>query len=876
MKKAFGAVLVMSAVLLSEQAWAQTTYEAGQAVEVREGDTWSKATLVRKEGRKYLIRYDGATDEEWVTADRLRGKNGSPAAGNAQSAPAATGTGDAATGAGEASKEITWKLGQSIEVKRGRDWRTATVMKLENGWVLALYTPGGFKEWVEPWRIRAQGTKQDTIGNAPMHAEVKGDEAAPKDPPTGGTGASGLAAAPANWREAVVGDRVIYEYGDSPKYGKYLQKKDGKALVLEERSNNQRWVDERDVRVAGLRLEVKVGDRVMVHDGHWVYATVMAREGERARVKIDGWDAEMFHKWRMLDELRPPSASDVPPIENASPADLRKIPGYKEAIIASGASLSLIVSSTAKLQPDACAQANTQPVRFASVRGSSGEAFPRVIVAPHAGSTIAAVACQAHGKDSIMVDRVDLATGATLSSMEVPLTKEMRFCDISPDGTRAIIRKDGAFGQGDRVEVWAVDGESPRREMLFFPYFQGNPHNKDARFALFVRDDRMLTVGGDDMQLWDIKTGRAVYSTTIASSAEPALSAGGKYIAFTTGKEAMVIDAATGTAVLELPQLLAGATRFAFSPSGKQLLACNAQTIWAVDLEKNELYRDFSVPGNLSMQQIASPGDGFAMVNNSVLLDLEQRTMVWRYELPGNSAAAVLPSGVFAYALDTDSRAACSLIAATIPHPAALKAIRSAPPTQLLLKPGDKISLAMGVPCSEQERQQIMRHIESELASRQITIVPGQPMQLILSLEMGKSETREYSSGPRFGPFAQPGETVTFTPKISRMRLEYQGRKVWEVSAVSGVPGVFLMRKANQTMQQAVDEQSGPNLGLFSSAHLPGYLAQPRNPIYLGISELSLRGMRDKKADPEPDVPITPAVPPKNTTPITPTNAPTV
>ena len=60
-------LLLSTAPLLA----APPTFKAGDAVEIREGDLWSPGTVVRNEGRKWLVKY--ADDhEEWVTADRLR------------------------------------------------------------------------------------------------------------------------------------------------------------------------------------------------------------------------------------------------------------------------------------------------------------------------------------------------------------------------------------------------------------------------------------------------------------------------------------------------------------------------------------------------------------------------------------------------------------------------------------------------------------------------------------------------------------------------------------------------------------------------------------------------------------------------------------
>src|SRR4051812_38559904 len=78
------------------QALTADTLKAGQAIEVREGDDWSPATFVRKEGRKLLIKYSGeGGTEEWVTIDRIRqpgsAKPGDPKAADPKGADAKPG-----------------------------------------------------------------------------------------------------------------------------------------------------------------------------------------------------------------------------------------------------------------------------------------------------------------------------------------------------------------------------------------------------------------------------------------------------------------------------------------------------------------------------------------------------------------------------------------------------------------------------------------------------------------------------------------------------------------------------------------------------------------------------------------------------------------
>src|SRR5215210_6995027 len=109
-----GFVLALSVVGLAQQA---KPLEEGQKVEVREGDTWSAATILKKEGRRYQIRYEGGTEEEWVNADRLRPAQ---AAGVAPAPAPAAGAKPAAK---PAPQIADWKPGEKVEVKWGGQYR---------------------------------------------------------------------------------------------------------------------------------------------------------------------------------------------------------------------------------------------------------------------------------------------------------------------------------------------------------------------------------------------------------------------------------------------------------------------------------------------------------------------------------------------------------------------------------------------------------------------------------------------------------------------------------------------------------------------------------------------------------------------------------
>jgi hypothetical protein len=133
-------------------------------------------------------------------------------------------------------------------------------------------------------------------------------------------------------------------------------------------------------------------------------------------------------------------------------------------------------------------------------------------------------------------------------------------------------------------------------------------------------------------------------------------------------------------------------------------------------------------------------------------------------------------------------------------------------------------------------------------------------LRLVLSLELGKTEQRVIDTFTHVGS-SRPLETVRITQRISRIRIELQGRMIWGVSAVSADPEPMLisMRHNTQnqyrTLQEMADELIKPDMAIFTAVRLPAYLVKPPNPMYQGASELTSRGFVDKDVESEPPRP---------------------
>jgi hypothetical protein len=154
----------VGAALLGTAAFGQAQgFQPDQAVEVREGDEWSAATIVKKEGRKYQIKYADGT-EEWLTADRLRAPGDAAGEGD-PSAPGAGAGADDAKPAVKRPDAVNFTRGQKLEVKDNARWVTATVVNRRGEWYLVEYEGWrDSREWVEPWRVRKIGSSYDIEG----------------------------------------------------------------------------------------------------------------------------------------------------------------------------------------------------------------------------------------------------------------------------------------------------------------------------------------------------------------------------------------------------------------------------------------------------------------------------------------------------------------------------------------------------------------------------------------------------------------------------------------------------------------------------------------------------------------------------------------
>lgn len=151
------------------------TYETGQKVMVREGDSWSAVTIVKREGRKYQVRYDDGT-EEWVGAGRLRAGDGKPGDDDSPFKKSTKKTPARPAGGGK------YKVGDKVELHSGLSWYPASIKQMRGDQYFVHYDGWSdtWDEWVGPERLRRPGQVTDDGDTAGSRDPFRQNE--PDDP----------------------------------------------------------------------------------------------------------------------------------------------------------------------------------------------------------------------------------------------------------------------------------------------------------------------------------------------------------------------------------------------------------------------------------------------------------------------------------------------------------------------------------------------------------------------------------------------------------------------------------------------------------------------------------------------------------------------
>jgi hypothetical protein len=425
----------------------------------------------------------------------------------------------------------------------------------------------------------------------------------------------------------------------------------------------------------------------------------------------------------------------------------------------------------------------------------------------------------------------ELNKGTTLWQVSVP---GPRFpFDFDADGTRLLCRLDDmGTGKKDTAEVWtfAADGSVSSRRWV--PYDDESPRERDLIWGAFSGTGRMATLSsGGQLVVWDAAKIKRLYSVD-ASTAIPAVSPNGKYIAFLRDDRVGLLDVATG-AVVGFVSLGVEVTfaSLAFRSDGQSLLCAAKDRIILVEPATARV-RSISIPGITGQGLSTLPSVGWAddrllFVNNN-LIDPDIPIPVWGYM----GGVWVRPAGGYVWFLAA-KKSAVGLVPLRLPHASAVKKMMAARGDQssFLLKPGDSVQVDVRqVPAEHQPDAR--ETLEGVLRATEYQPVASAP--IVLDVVPGKERFEEWTYKLLFGAFGDQNgndkdrqEKHRFRVQPVEVRLLKDGKEFWNRrTVVTPAPPSSMRVSQNESLEDKLAPFSVTDYRLLRRLELPKFLQE--------------------------------------------------
>lgn len=727
MRRFFCSLAVGVLLLAASQAWGQATQpglanlKPNDAVMVREGDTWSKATLVAREGRRYQIKYDDGT-LEWVTAERLQ-LPGAPGAAT----PPTTRPGAAPASQPAAAPKPplpTFVIGQKVELKYHGRWEPVKVTGKRGDWYLVEYEKWrNWKEWAEPWRLRKVGSTYDIDIGFVSNPRVNGNEGPPRPTP-----------------------------GDPP--------------VKDQPGGRDPF--------AGDDNKPARDDPFAPPPTGFPVTEVKTPPTKRAAVAPAGG-------WR----LTPPALT----------ADA-KLPAPKAGL------LPPLEFGIQWQQPRYANQRVLLPV-FTATGFKRQSGFVRVNVLTGEAA------------------RFEINTGSAALA-------------LSPSGNLVLCRSNGFHsGTKSRLDLYRI-GATIEHVISYFP--EGK--DADVEDAFFTDETTAVVVTSKSVSAWDVAaaTGKWAVETSRGSNAR---SADGKLLAVQTPLGLTLLSVADGSVQAVFPGE-SGYGEIAFSGDGLRLVNYSRPMLRTWDLQTGQLDEVVGLSDNAPFGKIVVPNKDFVLIGRG-LFSMRKKDFVWQYAGVGDLSLGA--DRIWSIGDDGSKK---FLTSAQLPHPKAVQAAQQAPVAVALVRPGMGVTLDIAVEADEAKQAAIRDALTRQLTQAGFKIADDQPLRLTARTEDGPSQTREY----RTRQFGQPGggniESVTITPKITRLSLERDGAVLWKTQqTTSGDPGMIVMLKEGESIQDKANQRT-PAVDWLLTTKVPSLIVQTTDLKTVPASNFAIGGVVDR------------------------------
>lgn len=461
-----------------------------------------------------------------------------------------------------------------------------------------------------------------------------------------------------------------------------------------------------------------------------------------------------------------------------------------------------------------------------SVDSGSDSIFvkPAVFTTSGASALLALLDQNPLGAQSLSVERIDLATGQ--STGKAAFAVNSLPMDISSSGQRvAALEYSRLAMERTRVDLWDWSRDQPG----FVVSFEGGTNNTGEYITgVHLLGDGSLLVIQNTGDVFNYQaqaqqvTARWTVKLHAASPVQP--SPGRQQIALAMGHLVVLIEAATGQTLARLDDPGFTPNQLLFSPDGRYILLVSRHVYARWDLQTGQLSPRYALPPSSKAQQLMVANSGH-VYDGLVMLDESTGASLLRYE-PGTdvSQATAVAGMLLGAKRDAQSKMCTAWVWPTPAEPA----LAHAPKGVNLLATGSQIAIDLAALEGDPvQKRQLESNLTSHFTRLGMTVSPSAATRLV-----GQTTSKtEQQSFRRFGSGFGNGETVNVTTRISKLTLEHQGQALWSATTTTGLKGFSFQLMEGETLQQAVDRQTQPDLTMLQTVPLPQIAAAPQQPM---------------------------------------------
>ncbi len=315
----------------------------------------------------------------------------------------------------------------------------------------------------------------------------------------------------------------------------------------------------------------------------------------------------------------------------------------------------------------------------------------------------------------------DLETGkagtvATAQGQMTPIA-------LHDDGKQILMRREEwGMGNLDRLEVWTLKGSKVAKQVEIVPFAESNGGEKDVMWAEFIDEETLaFSSRNGRVALWKFPEMTPICYFETVNGAVPALSPDRKYIAFSNGEQMGLFDVAKHEVALQRPAPSKLQWPYmAFSPSGKRIGCVAFDKVLCWETETGELINEIPANGAHFHGQIDYPHDSFLLAGGKTLVDIDNQLKLWHYD----GAEQLHTAGGWTFMATTDGSKPGALIAAQLPHPAALDIQKKVltDPSLFVFKAGMKVKLDVNGITDPAARDKVTQSLTKKLKDMDCTI----------------------------------------------------------------------------------------------------------------------------------------------------------